>query len=235
VFMALIIPLIISGIIAETSAQTLSFAIAGTFLYVLFWTAICYWVSSLKENAPVILASLAGIWLVLAVLVPTGARVLIEGMRHLPSQAELIMSQREAVNDAWDLPFEATMTPFIEQHPEWTEHAGEFKGDGFDWRWYYSFQQVGDQTVGSLSEAYKNGRLERDNMAATLSLLSPPALVQRFFQSLASTDRKQALAYEDSVRRFHRELRTHYYPMLFKHEPFEPPAMSEQPSYMPLK
>lgn len=49
------------------------------------------------------------------------------------------------VNDAWDLPKEATMTPFLERHPQW--HNTSKVGQDFEWKGYYAFQQIGDQIV----------------------------------------------------------------------------------------
>lgn len=235
VFLGVVLPLILVGAIAGTSPVVLALAVTSVFIYVLFWSAICYWIGSVNQTAPVVLACLTGNWLVISVIVPTASRIAIEGSISLPSQAELIMSQREAVNDAWDLSLEATMTPFIERHPEWTKQAGEFEGKGFDWRWYYAFQQVGDQSVEPLSIAYRKGRLQRDNLAGLVSLFSPPVLIQRHFQHLASTDQKQAIAYEESVRAFHKELRTYYYPSLFLDNTFNPLEIENQPAYIPLQ
>lgn len=235
IFLGIAIPLIIGACISGTSPDVLILALLSMFVYVLFWSALCYWIGSLNKTAPVLLAGLTGIWLVLCVILPTASRIAIEESNPLPSQAELIMSQREAVNDAWDLPLEATMTPFVERHPEWANHAGEFEGKGFDWRWYYAFQQVGDQTVEPLSMAYRNGRSNRDNLASIISWVSPPALIQRYFENLAKTDQKQAIAYEKSVRDFHKELRTFYYPMLFSNQLTNEVNLPEYPNYKPTE
>jgi ABC-2 type transport system permease protein len=45
-------------------------------------------------------------------------RAAIDRAVPLPSGADIIMTQREAVNDAWDLPKAATMDAFVEHHPQ---------------------------------------------------------------------------------------------------------------------
>ena len=57
--------------------------------------------------------------------------------------------QREAVNDAWDLPKSSTMEQFYESQPEWSDSSP--LGDDFHWKWYYAFQQVGDETAADLA------------------------------------------------------------------------------------
>jgi ABC-2 type transport system permease protein len=37
------------------------------------------------------------------------------------------MTQREAVNDAWDLPKAATMDAFVERHPQWAAYMPSSK------------------------------------------------------------------------------------------------------------
>ena len=141
------------------------------------------------------------------------------------------MTQREAVNDAWDLPVEDTIKPFVERHPEWTGYA--HTGDGFDWPWYYAFQQVGDQTTEHLTLAYREGRLERDRLGKVFAIAAPPALLERQLQQLAGTDMRSAINYEDRVRAFHAELRAFFYPMLFQQEPYDSDRLTDLPKFCP--
>jgi len=147
----------------------------------------------------------------------------------VPDGGEIILTQREAVNDAWDLPASATMDPFLERHPDWADYT-EMEST-FEWKWYYAFQQVGDQTAEPLSIAYREGRERRDRLSAALSWLSPPAKVERIFQSMAESDTKAAAEYEDRVRAFHAELRAYYYPGLFRDEPFTDAAIQTRPAF----
>lgn len=121
------------------------------------------------------------------------------------------------------------MDPFLERHPEWAEYA-TMEGT-FEWKWYYAFQQVGDQKVEPLSVAYRDGRQKRDQLSAAFSWLSPPAKIERVFQSLARTDTRAAATYEQKVRAFHAELRDYYYPLMFTDAPFTEDAISTRPSY----
>jgi len=73
----------------------------------------------------------------------------------VPAGAELLLEQREKVNDAWDLPKEATMDPFVASHPQWKD--GVAMKESFEWKWYYAFHQVGDESVKAVSDALRDG------------------------------------------------------------------------------
>lgn len=229
IFFAAIIPLIIAGLLSGVELTKLYIAIVMILAYLTFWTLICMWFASWKRSASVILACLIGVWVLLSTIIPAGGRALIDQVVQIPSGADILMTQREAVNDAWDLPKEDTMQPFLARHPEW---ANTPKIDGpWDWKWYYAFQQVGDQKAEGLSLAYSTGRIERDRMAGLLALAAPPALLERSLQRLADTDVSAVLDYENEVRAFHSELRSFYYPGLFGDKPFEKSAVENLPVF----
>ena len=162
-------------------------------------------------------------------IVPAAIKVSVESIVPLPNGGEILLTQREAVNDAWDLPKAATMEPFIARHPEWADYTEV--GRPFEWKWYYAFQQVGDQTVEPLSNAFREGRIRRDRLAGSLAWLSPPALAEGALQALAGTDVAATLAYEQQVREFHKALREYYYPRLFRDEPVSNASLEQRPQF----
>ncbi len=199
--------------------------------------ALCVWwllveaVGRYKASPPVLLAALVGLWIALALLLPATARAMIEASNPVPDGAEILMLHREAVNDAWDIPKEATMTPFLARHPEWRT-LGEVKKP-FEWKWFYAFQQVGDQRAEALTTAYREGRLARDHAAGMAAFLSPASLVERGFERLAGTDARAMIAYEEQVRAYHAKLRAFHYPLLFRDPPYDPAAFKRLPPYRP--
>ena len=228
-YLCLIVPLIAAAIIAGTSTGTLILACLFVLAYILFWTALCFIVSAWQKPDAVLLMTLLGVWISTAVIIPAGARLAIDKAVTLPAGSDILMLQREAVNDAWDLPREATMNAFFERHPEWADYQAVEQS--FEWQWYYAFQQVGDQKAEALSKAYRNGRLKRDKLASWAALLAPPALLERALQNLANTDIKASIRYEDSVRDYHAELRAFYYPKFFENQAFDKALLEGLPEY----
>ncbi|MEO1189470.1 MAG: DUF3526 domain-containing protein, partial [Pseudomonadota bacterium] len=229
VALVLLIPLWGAGLVSGASGLQIVFASAAVMFHLVFWWAVIAWINARGWTAPVNLTTLFGVWLALAIIAPAGIKMAVDTAITVPDGGDIVLTQREAVNDAWDLPVSATMDPFLERHPDWADYA-TIEGT-FEWKWYYAFQQVGDQTVEPLSVAYREGRKRRDDLSAALSWLSPPAKVERVFQSLAGTDTKASAAYENRVRAFHAELREYYYPLLFPDRPFTDEAVSLRPSY----
>lgn len=195
----------------------------------LVWWLITEAICRLHVGPAVLLAVLVGIWLALALLVPAIARSAIDASTPVPDGAEILMLHREAVNDAWDLPKDATMRPFLANHPEW-EPLGEVTKP-FEWKWFYAFQQVGDQKAASLVKAYRDGRIRRDRAAGVAAYFSPTALVERGLERLAGTDTAAMIAYEDAVRAYHAELRAFHYPLLFRDPHYDPAVFAGLPRY----
>ena len=217
----LLLPLLIGGVVTGTAWTTLLLASSAVTLYGLCWLVISLIVLWFKPAASsaVSLFSLLSVWMVTAVLIPAGAQLAINQAVPVPASAEILLLQRETVNDAWDLPKADTLSKFAERHPEWQSY--KHNGQGFDWPWYYAFQQVGDQQTEALSQAYHQGRLSRDQLAQQVAWLAPPVLLERVLQQLADTDLQASLAYEAQVRRYHEALRQYYYPKLFQQQAFD--------------
>ena len=227
--LCLIGPLWAGGLLGGTDAASLALASLVVVSHIGFWWAVCALMERFGWSSPVNLTALVGAWLALAVIVPAAIKVSVESIVPLPDGGEIMLTQREAVNDAWDLPKAATMDPFIARHPEWANYTEV--DQTFEWKWYYAFQQVGDQTVEPLSLAFREGRIRRDRLAGSLAWLSPPALAERALQALAGTDVAATLAYEQQVREFHTALRKYYYPRLFRAEPVSNASLQQRPQF----
>lgn len=217
---ALCLPVVVGGLITGTSLTTLLAGCLAVSLYLVFWTALTLRLTKATQTGSYNLTTMLGVWLFLCAIIPAALTQVIEQLVPLPDGGEIVLTQREAVNDAWDLPRAATYEPFLERHPQWANHT-VWEEDGFEWKWYFAFQQVGDQTAEPLSRAYRDGQAQRDTLAKWSGLISPATLLQRVLEHLAETDMSAAIAYEQSVRDFHAALRKWHYPKMFRSEDFD--------------
>ncbi|MFN8757036.1 MAG: DUF3526 domain-containing protein [Burkholderiales bacterium] len=229
VFICAAIPLLVAGVMANAAAATLLAATGLLLVYLLAWTILCARLAASQRSGELILAALMTIWIFVSVIIPAAGRIAIDRAVPVPSGADIILTQREAVNDAWDLPKEVTMAAFVERYPQWEAHTKVERP--FAWKWYFAFQQVGDQKAQALSDAYYAGRQKRDRLAGWLAVVAPPVLLERSLQQLAGTDMRSSLAYETRVRSFHAALREFYYPKLFLDEPSNPTALDALPEF----
>ena len=231
--LALSIPVLIGGLNSGTPLLSLLICMGAVCLYLLFWMGLTLWFTPAKRTGAYNLTIMLGVWLMLCAVLPATLTQLINTSVPLPEGGEIILTQREAVNDAWDLPKAATYDPFMERHPEWDDYRA-WDSEAFEWKWYYAFQQVGDQIAEPLSLAYRTGQAQRDELTGWASLFSPATLLQRTMEHLAGTDMRAAMAYEKNVREFHAGLREWYYPKLFKYEDFDSGfAIEEVPDFDP--
>jgi ABC-2 type transport system permease protein len=227
--LACLLPLWLGGLSIGTTAGALLTASAIVLVTVLVWTVVILVFSFRPWTSAVIATSLTGVWLAVALILPLGGKVLIDYLEPGTDGAQIALLQRETVNGAWDLPKEATLTPFFASHPEWADTAPITQP--FHWKWYYAFQQVGDETAAGLSRDYRAAIARRDALTGWVALISPPVAVQRALQSLAGTDVEASLAYEQRIRDFHAQLRRYYYPFLFNEEPYRLEALRDLPQF----
>jgi len=231
--LALLAPFIVGAFISGASLVDIVLICAVVMAHSVFWTLLIVWYTSIKsvasQSSTQIASVLLSAWLVVTVLLPVSSDVVIDKLVSSPSGGDILLLQREAVNDAWDLPDEVTWRAFLATHPQWKDHID--MGPTFEWKWYYAFQQVGDQKAGTLSQAYQNATLEKDGLAKRFALLSPPMLTQQLMSSFAKTDTLAAMQYEQDIRAYHNALRQFYYPLMFTRAEYSLATMSEIPEF----
>jgi ABC-2 type transport system permease protein len=228
-YCALIVPFVIASVINGVSFSSALLVIGAITFNCLVWLILACFVFTRIESGPTSAALLLGCWFVFAVAIPVGGKYAIEQSINVPKGGEILLTQREAVNDAWDLPKEATMTPFLKSHPLWANTANITQP--FEWKWYYAFQQVGDQTVEPLSVALRSAITRRDNAMSSVAWISPPLLTERLLSYAGQTDVASFQRYDQCVRKFHQNLREFHYPMLFGDVEYSSQRMGKLPTY----
>lgn len=213
VMVCLMLPFLVGAFIAGATALDIVYVSLLCIAYLGFWTALSVWWGKKASSAPRVASSLIGVWVLFAFIIPILGDLAINKSVYSPKGGDIMLTQREAVNDAWDLPKSATMEPFIELYPAlapYTRMSSEF-----EWKWYYAFQQMGDVKAAKLSKAYRDAAEKKYDLAGIVSWFSPPLLLQRSLTRAANTDSIAAYAYEQQIRDYHQQLREFYYPWLF--------------------
>ncbi len=219
VLLALLLPLWTGMFVENTAFSVVAGASFAIVLQVVLWTLVALVIATRASFRSETMAAVSvGVWLLFTLLIPIVGKVYIENSVPGVKGAEVALVQREAVNDAWDLPKAVTMDAFYASHPEWSD--SEPLNEEWHWKWYYAFQQMGDETAADLSQAYRDTMLERDRLTAIVSWLSPAVAIQRDLQAFAQTNLQAQLDFEDEVRAYHGKIRRAYYPVLFREVPF---------------
>ncbi|GEA59140.1 DUF3526 domain-containing protein [Vibrio comitans] len=233
--MVMLVPFIVGAVLMQAPILKTGLMVLVMLGHLLFWVVVTMVVGRIMlargQSSPRIASVLLAGWLVLTVILPVVGETVINQSIESPNGGEIVLLQREAVNGAWDKPYSATWEQFLVTHPEWEQYTT--MESSFHWKWYYAFQQVGDQQAAELSQAYRDSIVKKDDASGILSLISPPMLTQRLMLSLADTDVEASLAYEQSVRDFHGSLREFFYPLLFKKDDFNSQELVNIPTYSP--
>jgi ABC-2 type transport system permease protein len=226
---ACLLPLWALGSLFGSSPSALLAATGVVLFSLIFWTLLASLIAFGNWSASVSAAVLTGCWLVLALLVPLSGKLIIDSAVPGIDGAQISLVQRETVNGAWDLPKPDTMDKFYASHPEWSHSAPVDMP--FHWKWYFAFQQVGDETAAPLSQAYRESIAQRDQLTGLVAWLSPPVAATRLMQGIAQTDVASVLAYEQRIRDHHEQIRRYFYPMLFEEIPFTTDKLTGFPAF----
>jgi ABC-2 type transport system permease protein len=227
-----LIPFLFGAMVSGASLLSIVSVLGIAIAQILFWSFLCLWASARSYAGPTIASGLLAIWMLSTFVVPAMSDTFIDAIIPAPEGGDIILTQRESVNDAWDLPKESTMAAFVKEHPEWAEYAEINRP--FEWKWYYAFQQVGDQSVADMSKKRRAAILKRDKVAQWFALLSPSSLTERSLTGVAGTDVKAAMHYQQHVRKFHGSLREYHYPLLFKGAAYDAITLASLPRFKPL-
>ena len=92
------------------------------------------------------------------------------------------------------------MQQFFRTHPQW-QHTPPLPA-GFHWKWYYAFQQLGDERVAPQVAAYREGLLARQRWSERLGWLLPGVGVQAILHHMAATDLPAQLSFRMRLLHF---------------------------------
>jgi ABC-2 type transport system permease protein len=197
--------------------------------YLLFWSGLCLLVNARNWRSSTNAMTLMGCWVVLTLIIPTLVNVVM--LRAIPVNqgVDLMLTQRQNINGAWDLPREETLARFTARYPEWKDTAP--LTEKFHWKWYYAFHQLGDESVAPQAQRYREGLLQRDAWTSGVGAVLPGVGVQVLLHRLAATDLQAQLTYQDNIAAFHQKIRTFYYPYVFHDKPFDQQDFASRPVF----
>lgn len=230
---ALILPFVVGAILSGVSAGAIVAIVAVAALYLLFWIGLSGLVSRFGRGSTANAATLAGLWLVLVLVIPTLANVLVNRAIPVDEGSQIALAQRENVHHAWEIPREETMRRFYARNPEWADSAP--LPVAFHYKWYFAFHQNGDDSVADRVKAYRAGLERRAATANALGWVLPSVGVQALLTRMAQTDLAAQLAYQDRIREFHRRLRTFFYGYMFRDRPFAKADFDRAPRFVDIR
>ena len=197
--------------------QRFAFVLLISLSYLLFWFAASWFVMSFERSSNFNALTLLGGWLTLTILLPAALNVGLAIFLPVPEAFAVTVNQREGYHRQWDRPKAETMQRFFQRYPE---YAGfQAPADKFSWGWYYAAQQLGDEDAAEASAQLRAKLLARQRWTQRLAWFVPTINAQTALNKIAQTELENHLAYLDSVRGFHEQVRRFFYPYLLCNGP----------------
>jgi len=229
--LGLLLPVLL-GLLLEGTALLASVQVIWvTAGYLAFWAALCLLVAAFGGRSTANATALMALWTLLTLVLPTLANVAMTRLIPVNQGIDLTLNQRHSVHGAWETPREITMQKFYAGHPKWKDSPP--LPEGFHMKWYFAFQQVGDESVDNEAEEYRNGLMARQKWSSLLGWLLPGVGAQSVLHRVADTDLLAQLAYEDRIADYHRQIREFYYDFLFFDRPFGMEDFANRPRFTP--
>ncbi|QJD78856.1 DUF3526 domain-containing protein [Spirosoma rhododendri] len=186
-------------------------------LYVLFWAAVCFWVTSLRKQSSVNALLLVTGWLGLIVLLPTLLNTYIVARYPTPEALETTLTARKGYHEKWDTDKQQTMQAFFAHYPQFRSIPPPKLA--FNWPWYYAMQQLGDDDAAKSANALRQKVAQREMVSRQLARFIPPLHTQLQLNELAGSGLSNQLRFQTATGRFHEELRLHFYQTMFTDTP----------------
>jgi len=185
-----------------------------SYLYMLFWFALCFFVIVLQQssstNAIVLLTS----WLVLVVFLPVVVNNYIANAYPIEDAFTMTIKQRDAYHQKWDTDKKETIEKFYHHYPQFTKYG--IKEEGFSWLWYYAMQQMGDDESLQEREAMYEKIQKRARLSAKIAKFFPPLQMQLSMNAIAQTSLTHHIDFLKATSAFHEDLRLQFYPKIFE-------------------
>ncbi|PKH52122.1 ABC transporter permease [Tenacibaculum sp. Bg11-29] len=187
-----------------------------SYLYLLFWFAVCFFVIMLRKtsntNAIILLVS----WLILVVFLPVVINNYITNKYPIGEAFTMTIKQRDEYHKKWDTDKNETVNKFYKHYPQFSKYKVQEKG--FSWLWYYAMQQMGDDESKHERDAMYNKIKSREGLSAKIAQFFPPLQVQLSMNKIANTGLTHQVKFLNATTKFHEGVRLQFYPKIFENE-----------------
>jgi ABC-2 type transport system permease protein len=204
----------------------------STALYISFWFGIALTISNLRQNSAFNAFSLLGTWLVIVVILPTLINLYLSIAYASPPRNDLTQAIRHEWGEIWEGYDDKqhryeTSQKIAQKYPEYksdTTHRWEDKYVLAEYDFY-------DEELKPYFDKYEQLSIQKEKIGGIMSTFSAAALTQNIFNSLAQTDSKSNLEFQQEIRSFHAELKHFFYTFVFQNKTFSPSDFEKIPAY----
>ncbi|WP_426325113.1 ABC transporter permease [Pedobacter sp. R-06] len=183
-------------------------------LYLAFWFAVSFFIISLAKSSNFNASALVAIWVLICIVIPASLNLFLTRKYPMPEALQHVINQREGYHEKWDMAKEVTMKPFFEHYPQLKQYPFP-QEKTFSWFWYYAMQQMGDDQAMASRRAIENKLAARQRFTNAFAFFFPTIQTQLGINNMAGSDLNTHLDFQQAVRKYHEQIRLHFYPGIF--------------------
>nr|WP_276903800.1 DUF3526 domain-containing protein [Pedobacter kyonggii] len=182
--------------------------------YLAFWFAVSFFIISLAKSSNFNASALVAVWVLICIVIPASLNLFLTRKYPMPEALQNVINQREGNHEKWDMAKEVTMKPFFDHYPQLKQYPFP-QEKTFSWFWYYAMQQMGDDQAIASRRAIENKLAARQRFTNTLAFFFPTIQTQLGINNMAGSDLNTHLHFQEAVRKYHEQIRLHFYPGIF--------------------
>ncbi|WP_145860565.1 DUF3526 domain-containing protein [Pedobacter suwonensis] len=183
-------------------------------LYLSFWFAVSFFFISLGKSSNFNASALIAVWVLLCIVIPASFNLFLTRKYPVPEALQNVINQREGYHEKWDMAKEVTMKPFFKHYPQLKKYPFPEKKT-FSWYWYYAMQQMGDDQALASRLAIEKKLASRQDFTDIFTFFLPTIQTQLGLNKMAGSDLATHLEFQQAVRKYHEQIRLHFYPAIF--------------------
>jgi ABC-2 type transport system permease protein len=207
-----IIGFLLSGAASGAGAwQRLLLWIAVVAGYGTFWFALAILVNSFGRTSATNAMALAGLWLVLALLLPAMLNVAVTTIYPVPSRVEMVQATRSATAEA-TAKGSQLLARYFEDHPELT--AGKQADPNDFYTRSIAVQDETERLIQPVIDHFDRQVMGQQTLVNRFRFLSPTIVAQAALNDIAGTSAARYHHFLNLVDAFHQSWRGHFTPRI---------------------
>lgn len=204
----------------------------STVLYITFWFGVVFAISNLQRDSAFNAFSLLGIWLAIVVVIPALINLYLGISYASPPRNDLTQAIRHEYGEIWakyddkDHRYQ-TAAKLGQKYPELKSDTAS------NWESKYSLASYDfyDEELLPYFDKYTQLSQQKSDIGNVASAFSAAALTQNIYNSLAQTDSKRHLRFQEEIRDFHTELKLFFYRYVFQNKTFPKSDFEKIPQF----
>lgn len=201
-------------LVGDGAGVRLALWLSAIVAYGLFWFASAVGVAALGRPSATNAMTLAAIWLLLVVLLPSMFNLLATTLYPVPSRVEMVQAVRLASDEANEQGSKL-LSKYYEDHPELAEGGAEQAMNDFNIIRVAVSDDV-EQRVRPVLETFQRQLTSQQQVIDRLRFLSPAILMQDALNDIAGTGVARHRHFMQQVSSFHERWRSHFVPLVFR-------------------